>query len=88
MLTRLSQLGAGLSEAQRRDFDWFQKEWDAAGMQEFSTTWPETFATWVQGVLNEYLAGNLRAFSLFMEKETRRCLSGSLALAIPAAAGA
>ena len=87
VLTRLSLLGAGLSAAQKADFDWFKAEWDATGINDFKEKWPETFATWVQSVVDEYLGGNARAFSLFMESETRRCLSGSLALAIPGAEG-
>ena len=87
VLTRVARLGAGLSAAQKTDFEWFKKEWDAAGMADFQGKWPETFATWVQRVVDEYLAGNTRAFSLFMESETRRRLSGPLALAIPGAEG-
>ena len=87
MLNRLAGLGSGLSEAQRSDVEWFRREWDAAGMEDFGGQWPETFATWLQGVIDEYLGGNQRAFSMFMHSETRRRLSGSLALALPAAGG-
>ena len=85
VLTRAATLGAGLSRAQKADFEWFKREGDAAGAADFQAKWPETFATWVQGVVDEYLAGNTRAFSLFMESETRRRLAGSLALALPGA---
>ncbi len=86
-LNRLAILGSGLSAAQRSDFDWFRREWDAAGMEDFGGMWPETFATWLQNVIDEYLGGNPRAFSMFVHSETRRRLSGSLALAPPAAGG-
>ncbi len=86
-LNRLARLGSGLSAAQRSDFDWFRREWDAAGMDDFGEQWPRTFATWLQNVIDEYLGGNSRAFSMFMHSETRRRLSGSLALALPAAGG-
>ena len=56
-------------------------------MEDFGGKWPETFATWLQKVIDEYLGGNPRAFSVFMHSETRRRLSGSLALALPAAGG-
>ena len=86
-LNRLAGLGSGLSTAQRSDFEWFRREWDAAGMEDFGGQWPETFATRLQNVIDEYLGGNPRAFSVFMRSETRRRLSASLALALPAAGG-
>ncbi len=86
-LSRLARLGSGLSAAQRSDFDWFRREWDAAGMEDFGEKWPETFAAWLQNVIDEHLGGNPRAFSVFVHNETRRRLSGSLALALPAAGG-
>ena len=86
-LNRVAGLGSGLSAAQRADLDWFRREWDAAGMADFGTSWPETFATWLQNVIDEYLGGNARAFSVFMHSETRRRLSSSLALALPAGGG-
>ena len=56
-LFRLSRLGAGLSTAQRSDFEWFRRGWDKASVAEFGEQWPECFATWLQGVVDEYLGG-------------------------------
>ena len=88
VLNRLAALGSGLSPAQRSDFGWFQRDWGAAGIQDFDGEWPETFATWMQNILDEILGGNPRAFSLFVHSETKRRLSGCLAIALPAAGSA
>ena len=85
VLNRLAALGSGLSTAQRADFGWFQREWDAAGIHDFDAKWPETFATWMQKILDDILGGNPRAFSLFVHSETKRRLSVCLAIALPAA---
>ena len=88
VLNRLAALGSGLSPAQRSDFGWFQREWDAAGIEDFNLNWPETFATWIQKILDDILGGDPRAFSLFVHRETTRRLSGRLAIALPAARSA
>ena len=88
VLVRMASLGSGLSPEQRADFDWFRNEWDAAGQHDFEAAWPETFATWIQGVVEEYLGGNASAFSEFVNRETRRRLAGTLALTLPLAAAA
>ena len=83
VLDRVSWLGAGLSPAQRNEFAWFCEEWDGRCLSEHGEAWPKTFATWMQGLLNRLESGQARAVSEFVLSETRRCLSHSLALALP-----
>ena len=86
--SRLAVLGSGLPRSQRSDFEWFRREWGAAGIHDYQDRWPDMFATWVQGVVDAYLGGRPNAFSIFVYHETRRRLSTSVVLALPAAGGA
>ena len=80
VLHRMSALGAGLSRGQVMDFQWFCEVWDQAGVDDFAESWPETFASWMQGLLDEHDQGILDCFSSFVHSETKRRLAGSLAL--------
>ena len=88
VLKRMSGLGAGLSTAQKGDFKWFSEAWDAAGMQDFGSNWPETFSVWMQGVIQQHQDDKRTAFSWFMYSETRRRLAEAVALALPPASAA
>ena len=52
VLDRLARHGADLSASQRNDFDWWKSAWDIAMVEEHKETWAETFAGWMQDVIN------------------------------------
>ena len=72
--------GAKLSPSQRNDFDWRKHTRDEAMVAEHKAQWAETFAQWMQGIVNS-TEGN--AFSIFMHSETNRVLRDTKALAVP-----
>ena len=80
VLDRLSRHQSGLSDAQKNDFGWWKDDWDAAMLQEHKHHWAETFAGWVQKILDD---PSSNAFSKFMYNETVRVLHGRKALAVP-----
>ena len=79
-LDRLSRLRAGLSDGQKNDFAMWKDTWDDAMVAVHGTTWAETFAGWVQNILDDTAAN---AFSQCMHDETVRVLSSRKALAVP-----
>ena len=79
----MSALGRGLSRGQLFDFAWFQEAWDQAGIEDFAEKWPETFATWMQQLLKEHDQGIGNCVSSFVHTETKRRLSGVVALTLP-----
>ena len=83
VLDRFSRLGTGLTAAQRNDWAWFKEAWDDAMSTEHDEIWGSMFASWLQTVLNELQDGIHNAFSTFMYKETRRCLSQIPMLSVP-----
>ena len=82
MLDRLAggTICAKLSPSQRNDFEWFKHTWDDAMVAEHKAQWAETFAHWMQDIVNS-TEGN--AFSVFMHNETNRVLRDKKALAVP-----
>ena len=70
MLDRLAHLGVGLSPPQRNDWSWFKAAWDEKMMSEHGEGWPQTFAGWVQQILEDLTteAGS-NAFSTFVQRE-------------------
>ena len=72
--------GAKLSPSQRNDFEWFKHTWDEAMVAEHKAKWAETFAHWMQDIVNS-TEGN--AFNIFMHSETNRVLRDKKALAVP-----
>ena len=84
VLDRLANLGAGLSPAQRNDFVWFKESWDDRMVDEHHEQWARLFAQWMAKVVEDIEDGSLNAFSLFVNRETRRCLSTVPLLSIPA----
>ena len=80
VLDRLSRHQAGLSDAQKNDFQWWKEAWDEAMVTQHGANWADTFAGWVQNLLN---ATGSNAFSKFMYDETVRVLHDSKALAVP-----
>ena len=71
---------AKLSPSQRNDFDWFKHTWDEAMVAEHTAQSGETFAHWMQGIVNS-TEGN--ALMIFMHSETNRVLRDTKALAVP-----
>ena len=80
VLDRLSRLNSGLSAGQRNDWQWFKDAWDKAMVIEYGDEWPETFATWMQGVMMD---SRSNAFSIFVHEETCRVFDGAAALQVP-----
>ena len=80
VLDRLSRHGVGLSPAQQNDFPWWKESWDAAMVAEHRANWANTFACWVQNVLD---SKTTNAFSQFVYDETRRVFHDKTALAVP-----
>ena len=80
VLDRLSRHKAGLSPAQKNDFAWWKEAWDEAMVTEHRANWAETFAGWVQKVME---AKATNAFSHFMYDETCRVFHEKAALAVP-----
>ena len=80
VLDRLSRLNSGLSAGQRNDWQWFKDAWDKAMVIECGDEWPETFATWMQGVMMD---SRSNAFSIFVHEETCRVFDGAAALQVP-----
>lgn len=80
VLDRMARLGSGLSEAQKNDFAWWKEAWDDAMVTQHGAHWAETFAGWIQNILD---ATSSTAFSEFMYGETVRVLQDSKALAVP-----
>ena len=83
VLDRLARQGSGLSPAQKNDWVWWKEEWDARMVQEHRENWGETFAEWMQAVLDQLDKGLGNAFSVFVYDETRRCFDGVPALRAP-----
>ena len=80
VLDRLPHLGDGLHPYQRNDFEWWKRAWDDAMVEEHKGKWAETFASWMQDVLNSKASN---AFSTFVYKETSRVLRDKKALVVP-----
>ena len=80
VLDRMARLGPGLSEAQKNDFAWWKEAWDDAMVTQHGAHWAETFAAWIQNILD---ATSSTAFSEFMYGETVRVLQDSKTLAVP-----
>ena len=71
MLDRLARLGADRSPSQRNDFEWWKRAWDDAMVEEHKGKWAETFAGWMQDVIN---SSKTNAFSTLVHNETNRVL--------------
>jgi hypothetical protein len=80
---RAARLGSGLSAAQRNDWKWFQEQWDAKMLAEHTENWGQTFASWIQHILNKLEAGESNSFSLFVHSETERCFGDEVTLTMP-----
>ena len=76
VLNRMSQLGVGLSKAQAADFPWFKEEWDKMMLSHYEDRWGETFAGWMQKVVQEHEDAAVAAFSKLVYDETQRCFAG------------
>ena len=84
VLDRLAHLGTGLSPPQRNDWAWFKTAWDDKMAAEHGQDWGGVFAGWAQKILEDMGkdAGS-NSFSVFVYKETRRCLEGEGVLIVP-----
>ena len=75
VLDRLAPLRAGLSPAQKNDW-----QWDQAMVTEHAANWASLFTGWMQKVLDDEPSN---AFSMFVHKETCRVFQAALALHVP-----
>ena len=64
----------------KNDFAWWKEAWDEAMVTEHGASWADTFAGWVQIIL-DCVGSN--AFSKFTCDETVRVLQDNKALAVP-----
>ena len=82
VLNRLARNGAALSAQQQNDFDLWKRCWDEAMVEEHKGKWAETFAGWMQNIVDSPEAN---AFSAFMHAETNRVLRARVknTLAVP-----
>ena len=82
VLNRLARNGAALSAQQQNDFDLWKRCWDEAMVEEHKCKWAETFAGWMQNIVDSPEAN---AFSAFMHAETNRVLRARVknTLAVP-----
>ena len=80
VLDRLARLRAGLSPAQKNDWQWFKESWDQAMVAEHKANWASLFAAWMQQVLDDERSN---AFSCFVHTETCRVFHGIAALHVP-----
>ena len=71
VLDRLARGGVALSPEQRNDFDLWKRSWDDAMVEEHKGKWAETFAGWMQSIVE---SSETNAFSAFMHAETNRVL--------------
>ena len=78
----LDRVGTHLSPAQRNDFEWWKRAWDDAMVEQHKGKWAETFAGWMQEIINK---PDSNAFSVFMHNETNRVLKEKVknVLAVP-----
>ena len=83
VLDRLARTGGGLSAAQKNEFGWFKEAWDEKMLQEHAEDWGQTFASWMQRIIDEVDSGVGNAFSAFIHAETERNFSGVPALLVP-----
>ena len=80
VLDRLKRLRAGLSPAQKNDWQWFKENWDREMVTEHGQHWASLFAGWMKNVLDDKRSN---AFSMFVHKETCRVFHAELALHVP-----
>ena len=80
VLDRLSRIRAGLSPAQRNDWQWFKKAWDQEMVKVHGAGWAPLFARRMQEVLDDERSN---AFSTFMFNESCRVFDGMAALHVP-----
>ena len=66
----------------KNDFTWWKDAWDEAMVAEHGANWANTFAGWMQTVLD---STSSNAFSKFMYDESVRVLKDNKALAVPGA---
>ena len=79
----LARIGSGLSAAQKEDWKWFKIAWDQEMASEHKENWGGLFAQWAQEVVDQCSGGQLNAFSLFVNSETRRCFDSVPQLLCP-----
>lgn len=71
VLDRLARNGAALSPSQRNDFEFWKRIWDEAMVEEHKGQWADTFAGWMQNIVD---SSETNAFSAFMHAESNRVL--------------
>ena len=71
-MDRVLGAGVGLSSSQRNDWSWFKEQWDAKMVHDYGKEWGDTFASWMNKILEDTEGGTTNAFSLFVFNETKR----------------
>ena len=64
----------------RRMIGFFKDSWDLHMVHEYGAAWADTFAGWIQEVLDD---DRSNAFSLFVHSETKRVFKDLVALHVP-----
>jgi hypothetical protein len=82
VLDRLARIRAGLSPGQAADWTWFKAAWDQEMVAQHGCDWAETFAKWMQTVLDDECSN---AFSTFVYNETCRVFKNVAAIMVPGA---
>ena len=83
VMNRMARLGAGLTAAQRNDWDWFKQAWDSHHVGLYGDAWGNVFAGYMQVVLNDLKdPEKANAFSVFVYTETRRVFSDVPAISL------
>lgn len=83
VLDRLARMGSGLAAGQRNNWMFFKETWDERMLLEHKEKWGILFAELMQKVINDSQSGISNAFSLFVERETQRCLAATPVLLCP-----
>ena len=78
---------AELSPEQTCHWICFKRAWDETMAETHGVNWGGFFAQIVQKLLDDIIAGETDALSLFMEREKQRVLGAVPALVLPAAPG-
>ena len=76
-------MGSGLAAGQRNNWMFFKETWDERMLHEHKEAWGILFAELMQKVINDSQSGISNAFSLFVERETQRCLAARPVLLCP-----
>ena len=83
VLDRLARVGSRLSPAQVNNWTYFKEAWDECMLHQHKEDWGRKFAEWCHQVIIGFQDGISNAFSLFVQRETQRCLGDTPVLVCP-----